>query len=86
MTLVVISEKGQITLPSALRRKLGIKPRSRVEVELREHEIIVRPVKTVRELYGALHEYAEGKTDDWETVRRLTEQAVAEEVANEDKR
>ena len=86
MAIALVSEKGQITLPAEARRRIGIKPRSRVEVEVKEQEIVIRPVKSVRELYGSLHEYAEGKTEDWETVRTLTEKAIAEEVVNEDKR
>ena len=86
MATATVSSKGQITLPAAARRKLKIKPRSRVEVEVRENEIVIRPTKSLRELYGIFHEAAKGKTEDWETVRTLTERAVAEEVMRKDLR
>ena len=83
MTLVVISEKGQITIPAGVRRKLGLKPKTKVDVEIRDNEIVVRPIKSVMELYGILHHLVEGKNEDWETVRRKTEEIVAREVARE---
>ena len=38
--------KGQIVIPSSLRRKLGIKPGTRIQVELDEEnaQIILRPI------------------------------------------
>jgi len=86
MSMCRISSKGQITLPAAARRKLGLKPHSRVEIEVRDKELAVRPVKSISEVYGALSEYAKGKSTDWETIRAETMRAVAEEVVNEDKR
>ncbi|MDO8589403.1 MAG: AbrB/MazE/SpoVT family DNA-binding domain-containing protein [Armatimonadota bacterium] len=85
MAIARVSSKGQITLPSAARRKLGIKLNSRVEIEVRDNEIAVRPVKSISEVYGALSEYAKGKSADWETIRAETMRAVAEEVVNEDR-
>jgi len=84
MTLAAISDKGQITLPVQMRRKLGIKSRSKVEVEIREGEIVIRPAKTIRDVAGIFAEYAKDKTADWHTIREQMEQAVAEEVASED--
>ena len=86
MVMARISTKGQITLPAAARRTLGLKPKSRVEVEVRKDEIIIRRAKTIRDIAGLVHEDAKGKSDDWETVRRLTEEAVAREVMDEDGR
>lgn len=84
MATARISSKGQITLPSAARRKLGIKPNSRVEIEVRENEIAVRRVKSISELGGCLSEYAKGKTADWDTIRAEAMHAVVEEFLNED--
>lgn len=86
MASVKVSSKGQITLPAAARRKLGIKPNMRLEVEVRDKEIAMRPVKSVLELGGIFREYAKGKPTDWETIRAETMRAVVEEVVNEDKR
>lgn len=86
MATARISEKGQVTLPAQARRKLGIKPKSRVEIEVREDEIAIRPAKSIRDVMGIFEEYAKGRTEDWETVRTLTEKAIAEQVANEGRR
>ena len=83
MTRATVSEKGQLTLPIGIRRKLGIGPRSRVELELRGNEIIIRPLKSISEVAGVFREHAEGVSADWETVRTETERAVAREVADE---
>jgi len=83
MATVPISSKGQITLPAAARKKLNLKPNSRAEIEIRENEVAIKPIKSIRELYGVFHDAAKGKTEDWETVRTMTEQAIAEEVARE---
>lgn len=85
MTRATISDKGQITLPAQARKKLGLIPRSKVEIEVRDNEIIIRPAASISELYGSLNEYAKDKTENWETMRRVTEKTIAEEVANEDK-
>jgi len=83
MTLVTISDKGQLTLPAPMRKRLGIKSRSKVEVEIRDSEIVIRPAKTIRDVAGIFAEHAKGKITDWETIRNQVEQAVAEEVAHE---
>jgi AbrB family looped-hinge helix DNA binding protein len=83
MITAYISEKGQVTLPARARRKLGIKPHSKVELDIRNDEIIIRPVKSLSEVAGIFHKYAEGKSADWETVRSQTEQAVSKEIVND---
>jgi antitoxin PrlF len=82
MTTMTVSEKGQITLPIEIRRRLGLKPRSRVEFELRHDELILRRVKTVDELYGMFAEYARPGTTH-EEEHEVMERAVAEEVTGE---
>ena len=39
-----VSTKGQITLPAAIRHRLGIKPRDRVVMALEDGAVIVRPI------------------------------------------
>ena len=45
----IVTTKGQIVLPVALRRKLGIKAGTRVFLELRGSDIVVHP--TTPEFY-----------------------------------
>ena len=81
-----VSERGQISIPAAARRKVGIKPNSNVSVEVSDKEIVIRPIKSISELGGIFHEYARGKSTDWEEIRSETERIVAEEVENECRR
>ena len=77
-----VSNKGQITLSAAARRKLGIAPNSQVEVIVSDEEITIRPLKRVSELAGILNRYAKpGESEDWDAIREQTEKAIAEEVA-----
>jgi AbrB family looped-hinge helix DNA binding protein len=85
MAIARISEKGQLTLPAKARRQLGIKPKSRVEIEVRNEEIVIRPARSIRDVIGIFRGCANGKSDDWETIRTMTERKIAEEVANEDR-
>lgn len=40
---LIVSSRGQITLPSALRRHLGIKPGSALIVDERNGELVLKP-------------------------------------------
>ena len=52
MPISTISSKGQITLPTDIRRKLGMKPNDRVLVESTADAIIIRSVKDLLVLKG----------------------------------
>ena len=54
MTVATISTKGQITLPAAARRAVGIKPHDRVIVEVKDKTISVRPAPDLFQLKGFL--------------------------------
>jgi len=83
MIIYKVSERGQISIPAAARRKLGIKPKSKVEVEIGKQEIIIRPLRTIGEVKGIFRKYAKGKEQDWESVRAKTERKVAQEAAHD---
>lgn len=75
MAIATVSTKGQITLPVASRRALGIKPHDRVTIEVRQTEIVVKPVPDFFELDGFL-----GKGATQEEEREAMMAAVAEHV------
>lgn len=83
MITAQVSDKGQITIPAAVRRKLGLKAKSRVEIEIRENTAVLKPVLSVRDLSGILHDRLNGKTFEWEAVRTKMEHAVGEQVVRE---
>ena len=83
MRTVRVSERGLISIPAAARRKLGIKPKSNVLIEVRENEIAIKPMKSIMEMAGILREYAKGKPTDWDTILEETMKEVAREVMDE---
>lgn len=79
MTTLTVSEKGQVTLPAALRRKHGLSAGTMVEVEDCEDGLFLRRVKSLAELGGVFARYAKPEMT-WEKERETMERAVAEEV------
>ena len=53
----VVSSKGQVTLPAAMRAKLGIVPGSHIRFELREQELVIKPELPMSAYYGMLKKY-----------------------------
>ena len=47
MEIVIVGERGQVTIPKKLRDRFGIKPKSPVVFELREDGIMIKPAMTV---------------------------------------
>ncbi len=54
MSLATVSSKGQITLPAKVRLKLGIRSRDKVQFFVRENEIVIKPLRSFRQLRGSL--------------------------------
>jgi antitoxin PrlF len=48
MSTVTVSDKGQVVIPAAIRRRLGIEPGTRLDFELEGDTIRVRPLRAVR--------------------------------------
>jgi bifunctional DNA-binding transcriptional regulator/antitoxin component of YhaV-PrlF toxin-antitoxin module len=61
----------------------GLEPRSRVEVEFRDGEVILRRVRTVAELAGILRDRVKPGTT-FEDERRSAMKALVEEVMGGD--
>lgn len=54
MSLATVSSKGQVTLPSQIRKILGIRSKDKVQFIIRDNEIIIKPLRSFRELRGTL--------------------------------
>lgn len=53
----IVSEKGQVTIPKAIRNKLGIRPGVVIEFEAEEGRLVGRKASTTSaldEVYGTL--------------------------------
>lgn len=56
-TEAIVSSKGQVTLPAAMRAKLGIKPGSHIQFELRGAELVITPELPMSAYRGMLKGY-----------------------------
>lgn len=53
----IVSSKGQVTLPAAMRAQLGIGPGSHIQFELRGRELVIKPELPMSAYYGMLKPY-----------------------------
>ena len=75
MSTVTVSDKGQVIIPAAIRRRLGIGPGTKLDFALEGNSIRVRPLRAIKPTqaadgYGML-------TCDQPGERRLTDFDVA---------
>jgi AbrB family looped-hinge helix DNA binding protein len=79
-----LTQKGQVTIPAAIRARLGLKPKDVVRFEIEGDEVKLKPATSqLLAGYGAVT--PRQKPEDWHKVRAEMEEAVAEEVAAEDR-
>lgn len=63
---LIVSERGQITLPAALRKRLGIRPGGVLIVEDRNGELVLRPAAVL-----PLDTYTDEQITAWNEADRL---------------
>lgn len=75
-----LTQKGQVTIPVAIRSRLGLKPKDMVRFEIDGDVVKLKasPSKLL-EGYGAVS--PRKKPEDWKKVRAEVEQNIAQEVA-----
>jgi AbrB family looped-hinge helix DNA binding protein len=59
----IVSSKGQVTLPIAMRKKLGISAGSHIQFEVRGRELIIKPELPISAYYGMLKGYDLGNIE-----------------------
>lgn len=59
----IVSSKGQVTLPSAMRALLGISPGSHIQFEVRGKELVIKPEVPMSAYYGMLKGYDLGDVE-----------------------
>lgn len=72
-------------LPAAARKTLGIKAGSHVRLDVRDGEIVIRPIRTVLDVSGILRDAAQGKPTDWQDQLQAAMDGVVKEYLNEEK-
>ena len=76
-----ITQRGQVTLPAAIRRRLGVGPRDRVLFELQGDTVVVRAEPTLDDVFGAVPPLNPPRT--LEEIDRIIEEEVVENVRQE---
>ena len=66
---LVVSRRGQITLPALLRRRLGIKAGDVMIVEDRGHEVVLKPRAAIE-----VETYSDDQIAKWDADDQLSEE------------
>jgi AbrB family looped-hinge helix DNA binding protein len=66
---LVVSRRGQITLPALLRRRLGIKAGDVMILEDRGHEVVLKPRATIE-----VETYSDDQIAKWDADDQLSEE------------
>lgn len=81
MPTVIVSDKGQVVIPAAIRRQLGLEPGSKLDFELEGDSIRIRPLRSIprsrtEDGYGLLRCELPGKRRlaDFDVAQALREQ------------
>lgn len=59
----IVSSKGQVTLPAAMRAELGIQAGSRIGFEVRGNELVIKPELPMSSYYGMLKDFDLGEME-----------------------
>ena len=65
LQIASLSDRGQLTIPAAMRKRLGFSSRDKALIQVEGEMLLVRPVrsaKDVMELFGSIN--SKGKTTD----------------------
>lgn len=63
---LIVSDRGQITLPAAIRKRLGIKGGDAVRVERRGGEIVLKP-----DVFHGIQRYSDAQIAQWDAEDKL---------------
>ena len=78
--LAKVTSKGQVTIPNEIRKKLGIRTDDKVDFVVEGDRVVLVPVKTLKDLRGAVKALKEGEFAEERTTAKA---AVAERVREE---
>ncbi len=78
--LVTITSQGQITIPSSMRRLLGLDEFKKALIQTKKNKIIVEPVPNILSLGGILQKKAI-KNKDIKKIIELEEKAIATTIS-----
>jgi len=80
MATATLTQKGQITIPKKIRQKLNLKPNHKIIFVMREGQIIMKPVRDILSLRGAV---PVTKEQDFNKIRQQVIKDIGEHNAKE---
>lgn len=87
MKIVTLSSKNQITIPKDMLGYLGIQKQSKLMIDYRENEMVIKPLRSsiVSQTAGSLTKYvAKNKLGkSWNEIMKQTKNIVAKKLATE---
>ncbi len=78
--LAKVTTKGQVTIPKGIRDAFGIRPNDKVDFEREGEKILLMPLKTLKDLRGAVKPKRKMSIADEKKAARA---AVAQRVMDE---
>ncbi len=77
-----MTQKGQVTIPAAVRARLGLKPRDRVRFEIVDDVVTIKSAESrLLAGYGAVQ--PRNRPEDWNAIEEEFERQVAADAAAE---
>ena len=77
---LIVSERGQITLPASIRKRYGIKGGSALIIEERNNELLLKPAAIME-----MNIYSDDQIAEWDKADQLTENERARIIQNLEK-
>jgi len=79
-----VSAKGQITLPAEVRKRLGIRPKDRVDVQMDDEAVTIRRGGGLEQIWSGLPARARVRTGlQWKEIEEIAHDEHAENAARE---
>lgn len=73
-----VTQKGQATIPSPIRKKLGLKPNDKVIFEIKDNQVHIKPAEDFFALKGSIKS---DKDFDIEAMDRAIQDAIINKYA-----
>ncbi len=79
--LAKVTTKGQVTIPKGIRDAFGIRPNDKVDFEREGEKIVLMPLKTLKDLRGAVKPKRKTSiADEKKSARAAVAQRVMDEM------
>jgi antitoxin PrlF len=76
--IATVTTKGQVTIPKAIRDLLGIQPNDKVDFKMENGRVVLKPLKTLRDLRGSVPAVAGAAIDAERAAYRARASAANE--------